>query len=127
MEISEQNNKIINLLEEQNKMLKQMLSLQQTEIKAEKRERILHYAAKAVPYIILLIVIIWIYFSIKTYLDSLNQQIGEIKNSVGSVFETLNNQYEFLKSSLGNLFSSFKNLIPDFSGIGEKIKESLPL
>lgn len=108
---------VITLLQEQNKLLTELVSMQKRTDHEEKQRRIIHTIIKMIPYLIITIILIWMYISITSYLASLDAQIGEIKNSVGNVFDTVNDQFTYLKTTMGNFLTSVKSIVPNFSGI----------
>lgn len=108
---------IVTLLQEQNRLLSELVTMTKKTEHEEKRRRITNLIIKMIPYIIIMIILIWMYISITSYLASLDQQISQISDKVGGVFTTVNNQFDYIKTAFSNFFGSVKSIVPDMGGI----------
>ena len=98
--------KIIQLLEENNLYLKAILELQKKKHRSERNAKILQLAAILLPYVLLTIAGYFVWQWMAHYLDIMNNNINALKSN----FDALR---DFLQK-----------LIPDFSSIGGKLQES---
>lgn len=101
-----ENERIIALLQESNGYLKELLQLQKKEHREAIWGTVYHTLINLLPWIAIVIVGYFVWQSIMHYLDALNENINTLKSNFDSVFEFI------------------KKLIPDFSSIGPKIKET---
>ena len=102
-DLSPDGEKIIELLTENNRLLNNLYQLELNKFKAEKHRQWIHLAIQVIPFIILAIITWFIYDSILHYLAALQ------------------NNVDLLKDSVSKFFDSFKNLIPDLSGVQDKL------
>ncbi|MBD3328093.1 hypothetical protein GF340_02190 [Candidatus Peregrinibacteria bacterium] len=124
--------RIIQLLEEQNKLLKKLVHVE----RGQGRRAWVQFFIKNLPIIILLVVLVYMYFSLQAYLRAINAEISAIQGNVGSVFTLLEDQYSFLSGAFGQVLNTLKSYLPnltdlqqiDLSGLSElsdQIKSSL--
>ncbi|MCC7197509.1 hypothetical protein IT413_04935 [Candidatus Peregrinibacteria bacterium] len=123
---SASSSEVVTLLQEQNKLLKQLLDLQVKHEKKQEHRDWMAVAIKVVPLIVGIILLIWIYVSMSAVLTDIQKQVTEIQTDVGSVFTLIKDQYDLLKTFFSGLLTALKSLVPDFSGIGETLKGLLP-
>lgn len=119
-------NEVVGLLQEQNKLLKQLLDLQVKHEKKQEHRDWMAVVIKVAPLILGIILLIWIYISVNAVLTDIQHQVTEIQTSVGGVFKLIKDQYDYLKTFFSGLLTALKGLVPDFSGIGETLKGFLP-
>jgi hypothetical protein len=123
---SASSNEVVGLLQEQNKLLKQLLDLQVKHEKKQEHRDWMAVALKVAPLIVGIILLIWIYISVNAVLTDIQHQVTEIQTSVGGVFKLIQDQYDYLKTFFSGLLTALKGLVPDFSGLGETLKGFLP-
>lgn len=92
--------KIIALLEEQNKTLHALLNFQLIKEKKAFHHAVLAVIFHAIPYIVLIILGYFIYQTIHGYLDTLNNNIN-----------AMNNEFLAIKTSIINLPSTVQNSV----------------
>lgn len=119
-------NEVVSLLQEQNKLLKQLLDLQVKHEKKQEHRDWMAVAIKVAPLVLGIILLIWIYISVNAVLTDIQHQVTEIQTSVGGVFKLIKDQYDYLKTFFSGLLTALKGLVPDFSGIGDTLKGLLP-
>lgn len=119
-------NEVVSLLQEQNKLLKQLLDLQVKHEKKQEHRDWMAVAIKVAPLVLGIILLIWIYISVNAVLTDIQHQVTEIQTSVGGVFKLIKDQYEYIKTFFSGLLTALKGLVPDFSGIGDTLKGLLP-
>lgn len=119
-------NEVVSLLQEQNKLLKQLLDLQVKHEKKQEHRDWMAVAIKVAPLVLGIILLIWIYISVNAVLTDIQHQVTEIQTSVGGVFKLIKDQYEYIKTFFTGLLTALKGLVPDFSGIGDTLKGLLP-
>lgn len=94
------------LLKKQNQMLAEILHILKQHEQKEFRNHLITFIAHAIPYIAIVLLGYYIYTVLQGYLDALNHNIT------------------ILRDSYLNLQQSITNLIPDFSGIGDKLQST---
>lgn len=102
----ENNDKIIALLEEQNSLLKDLVAMNHHREKQEITRSIIHLIIQLLPFIAVFIVIGFLYFTFKDYLDAINHNINTLRDGFLSFQEGIS------------------KLIPDFSGIKDTINQT---
>ena len=100
------NDRIIVLLEEQNALLKDLVAMNHHREKQEMTRSIIHLIIQLLPFIAVFVVIGFLYFTFKDYLDAINHNINTLKDG-------------FLAFQEG-----ISKLIPDFSGIKDSINQT---
>lgn len=123
---STSSNEVVTLLQEQNKLLKQLLELQVKYEKKQEHRDWMAVALKVAPLVIGIILLVWIYISVNAVLTDIQHQVTEIQTNVGGVFQLVQDQYNYLKTFFSGLLTALKGLVPDFSGVGETLKGFLP-
>lgn len=106
MENNNQNDKIISLLEEQNSLLKELVNYNHHREKQEMINGIIHLIIQLLPFIAVFIVIGFLYYTFKGYLDTINHNINVLKDGFLSFQEGIS------------------KLIPDFSGIKDSLNQT---
>ena len=124
--LSPSSSEVVSLLQEQNKLLKQLLDLQVKHEKRQEHRDWMAVAIKVAPLILGIILLVWIYVSVNAVLTDIQHQVTDIQTNVGGVFKLIKDQYDYLKTFFSGLLTALKSLIPDFSGIGETLKGLLP-
>ena len=101
-----ENQKIIALLEKNNEYLEKLLTLNEKEHRQAVRARIISIIITLIPWLATMIIGYFLWQTLTHYLESLNHNIDLLKNN----FDTF---HEFLRK-----------LIPDFSQIAPKLKDT---
>jgi|GEM_PF-4331544 len=117
---------VVSLLQEQNRLLKQLLDLQVKHAKHEAHRDWMAVAVKVTPLIIGIILLIWIYISVNAVLTDIQHQVTQIQTNVSSVFKVINDQFDYLKTFFNGLLTTLKSLVPDLSGVGDAFKGFFP-
>jgi hypothetical protein len=98
--------KLIALLQENNTYLKQLLELQKKEHFSRVTSQVLNVLATLLPFILIMVAGWFAWQTINHYLDVMNNNINT------------------LKTNFDALRDFFQRLIPDFSGIGNKLQDT---
>lgn len=103
---------IIELLREQNQTLHKLLAFHQKKEQDDFRNAVIHFFIQAIPYIALVIVVYFIYVTIKGYLDAIHAQITALQDAYNGMQNSLQeaiNKISAIPASIGN---SLSNLNP---------------
>ena len=101
-----QDEKLITILEENNRYLKELLDLQKKEHRSKAAAQVLHVLTTLLPFILIMIAGWYAWQTINHYLDVLNNNINT------------------LKTNFDALRDFFQKLIPDFGAIGAKLNNT---
>jgi len=103
---------IIDLLREQNRTLHQLLAFHQKKERADFRNAVIHFFIQAIPYIALVIVVYFIYITIKGYLDAIHAQISALQDSYTGLQNNVQELIGKITAIPGNIGNSLSNLNP---------------
>jgi hypothetical protein len=99
-------NRIIALLEENGRYLKEILEIQKKRQRSSRNEKILHVVSTLLPFILIAIAGWFAWTWINHYMEIMNNNINALKSN----FDLLR---EFLQK-----------LVPDFGAIGDKLQQT---
>lgn len=103
---------IIELLREQNRTLHQLLAFHQKKEHDDFRNAVIHFFIQAIPYIALVIVVYFIYITIKGYLDAIHAQISALQDSYNGMQNSLQEAINKISSIPTSIGSSISGLNP---------------
>lgn len=121
MEVS--NNELVTLLKQQNELLRKLYDSQVKLNKAQKQREWLQIGLKLLPFVIVLVVFLWLYLSIMSTLNDLTSQVNGIRESVNSTFGLLTEQFSKMDAYFSSLLNSLKGLFPDLGNFPDLIKD----
>ncbi len=105
---------IIDLLKDQNQTLHQLLDLQLKQDRSEARHRLISFILRAIPYVIMIVLVYYVYITLKGYLDALNADIKSIQDNVTSITDYVKNLPtaigDSIKTNLGSIGTGITNL-----------------
>ncbi len=115
---------IVDLLQEQNELLHKLYDSQIKINKAQKHREWFMVFLKLLPFIVVLVVVLYLYFSIQAAVNDLTMQVQDIRESVNSVFTLLTNQFQSINEHFGKLLTGVKGIVPDFGGMADSLKDT---
>jgi hypothetical protein len=104
--MTEENQQIARLLERNNSLLQELVSIKKKETKTAARDKIINIALTLLPYLLILIVGYYLWSVFMSYLDSLNQNINALKSGYDALTQTIS------------------KFIPDMSTIGGQLEQT---
>lgn len=116
-------NELVVLLKEQNELLHKMYDSQVKLNKAQKQREWLQIGLKLLPFVIVLVVFLWLYFSIMSTLNDLTSQVNGIRESVNSTLGLLTEQFTKMNTYFSSLIISLKGILPDLGNFPDLIKD----
>lgn len=114
---------LVEHLEKQNELLQKIYDLQLRQVQHQKRHEMTEILLKVLPFVIVLVLLVWLYWQMTTALNELTTQVTDIRVNVESVFGLLTNQFATINEYFSALFSNIKLLIPNFGDVPDLIQE----
>lgn len=111
------NAELVALLKEQNELLHKLYDSQVKLNKAQQHREWLQIGLKLLPFVIVLIVFLYLYWNITMALNDLTTQVNDIRESVNSTFGLLTEQFLRMNEYFTTLLGSLKNLLPNLGDL----------
>lgn len=116
---------IVALLKEQNELLRQLYDMQTKSAKSARHREWFQLALKLLPFVVVLAVVIYLYWSFSQSLHELTVQVTDIRESVGSVITIMKDQFSRLNEHFTTLLSGVRSLIPNLDELTNSFTDLL--
>jgi hypothetical protein len=103
---------IIELLKQQNQTLHQLLEFHYKQERNAFRHAVIHFLVQSIPYIILIVLGIYLYLGLKDYLEAIHQNIQSIQNGYMSIQTSMQGMIDKISSIPGEIRSAVSSLNP---------------
>jgi predicted PurR-regulated permease PerM len=112
--MTENNNQdeLIQLLKDQNQTLSEIKEFLVHQDRRSRQAAIIRFLLAAIPYLILVIVMILVYFKIQEYLNTLNQNIDYVKTSFNHLESSVTTLIDSIKEGFNTLITDIQKLNP---------------